>query len=285
MKIERFKPKAKLAKEQERQQATLDRAISAALGNGATIADDLLYEIKQGIELAELDAQAERAKSLDPSTSPHDAEQAAERASVAELRRDRLRAALPRIQQKIDAMERARSTEQWSGDADIVAAWVAAAEKKLAATYGTCAAQIAAALKEAEAANQEVDKINAAVPAGIHRRVGKVSTAHLRDLVLPDPDPQHAGRRKLWPPRSSLALYGDEASFSERDQADMIRSRRRALADAIENDRQRPQREADAAAREAPLREKFANEREREQWGRLHPDQYVQWLRQRGGAA
>jgi hypothetical protein len=224
----------------ERYKNALDSRISAALSNGAAIDDEnLVQDIEWSIEQSARIAEQERELSLDPTTSSSEAEQASQRAALAELKRDRYKAALPRIQKKFAAAERSAALAKFSGDADEVAAWVAAAEKKLASTYSTCATQIAAALKEAEAANQEVDRVNGAAPDGINRRISRVDLKHLKDLVLPDAE--HRGR-KLWPPRRPITLFGDPASLDERDRADMVKSQQRALADAIASERERPQR-------------------------------------------
>jgi hypothetical protein len=243
----------------QQQQSTLETRISAALGNGTAIDDDnLLQDVEWAIEQSARIAEQERNLSLDPTTSPRDAETAAAAAaSVAELKRDRYKAALPRIQQKIAAAERTTAIDRWDHDADEVEAWAQAAEKKLATTYSKCAGEIVAALREATDANAEADKLNSAAPDDVHRRVDKVNLNHLKDLVLPDVE--HRGRN-LWPPRRTIALYADETAMDERDHADMIKAKQRALADAIENDRQRPQRTAERYAEMTRDQERRVND-------------------------
>jgi hypothetical protein len=188
-----------------RQQPTLDQRISAALGSGNVAADDLqalVPEIETGIEEADKIAKAERAGSLDPMASPSDAEQAAQRASVAELRRDRLKAALPRVEQRLAAALAAAYADRWNADANKVDGMADAAAEQLA-RYAEFAHQIVAALLEAEAANREVERVNGSAPDGVHRRVSKVDLTQFKTLVLPDPD--HPGRN-LWPePKPSVA--------------------------------------------------------------------------------
>jgi hypothetical protein len=96
----------------ERYKNALDSRISAALGNGAAIDDDaLVQDIEWAIEQSARTAEQERERSLDPTTSQQDAEQAAQRAAVAQLKHDRLKTALPRIQQRISAAERSAAME------------------------------------------------------------------------------------------------------------------------------------------------------------------------------
>jgi hypothetical protein len=253
MSIERFKRKTKAEE--------LDGRISAVLGNGATIGDALVHDIAQGIAEADALAQAERTRSLDPMTT--DAEAAAQRASIAELRRDRLQAALPRIEERVAARERSAALAQWTSDADQVEQWVEAAAKKLATTYAELALRLSAALREASAANVEADQINGAAPDGVDRRIAKVDLGFTKNLVLPDFD--HP-RRNLWPPRSSVAesyaamvgmatdprAYSSEWWKAKQESEPLIRAQQ--------------QRQADDYARMTREQEERQNREERERF-------------------
>jgi hypothetical protein len=186
-------------------QATLDQRISAAL-SGHLVATDhlqaLIPEAETGIEEADAVAARERDHSLDPHTAPQAAEQAAHRASVAELQRGRYQIALPRLRERLAKALAADREDRWHSDADRVELRAAAAEEGLA-RYGELADQILAALQEAEATNKEAARVNHEAPDGVHRRVYRVDLAQFEKLVLPDPN--NPGRN-LWPPhRPSVA--------------------------------------------------------------------------------
>jgi hypothetical protein len=78
---------------------TLDARISTVLGDGRiTSSDDLralLTEITAGIAAADQSASTERGKSLDPATTPQEAEAAHQRAGMEELKAQRYRTAQP----------------------------------------------------------------------------------------------------------------------------------------------------------------------------------------------
>src|SRR5206468_649679 len=101
---------------------------------------------------------------------------------------------------KLSEAVRADYEDKWHAEANKVAAMVDAAGERLR-RYAELADQIIDVIREAEAVNREAGRINGSAPDGVHRRVDKVELAHLKNLVLPDP--QHPDR-DLWPPRSSL---------------------------------------------------------------------------------
>ena len=180
----------------KQQQPTLDERISMALGNGKIAADDLqmlIPELEAGIEEADGYAKQQRERSLDPAI---DVAEAPQFVAVAELRRDRLKAALPRLQAKLAQVLQAEYADRWRADANKVAAMINAAAKQVA-RYREWADQIAAVLREAEIVNRELERVNHAAPDGVHERLCKLDLSHLKNLVLPDPEHPNCN---VWPP-------------------------------------------------------------------------------------
>jgi hypothetical protein len=252
----------------ERYKSDLDDRIAAALGNnGAAVVDNKLIEdLEWSIQQAERTIEQERTVSLDPTTSLREAELAAQRQVVAELKRDRLKTALPRIAAKIAFVERSQAIAKFSGDADVVEQWVAVVSKKVTATYTELAERMVAALREATAANAEADKINHSAPDSVNRRVGKVDLAWARNLILPDA--QHPSRN-LWPPRSSISLYTATEEMDAEDAQAMAKARQRALADAQRAEQERPQRIASRYEQMTRQQEERWNREERERVAQL----------------
>jgi hypothetical protein len=185
-------------------QQTLEVRVAAALG-GKICIDDLevlIPDIQSGISAADATARQERERSLDPTVAPGEAESAHHRASVHELQRDRLSAALPRVRQKLAEALAADAEDRWRSDADRVEARAAAAEERLAG-YRDLAEQIVALIAEAEATNKEAARVNHEAPDDVHRRVYRVDLAQFEKLVLPDPD--NPGRNLYPPHRPSVA--------------------------------------------------------------------------------
>jgi hypothetical protein len=241
----------------------LDARVAHALTSASPIAylQSLIVETEAGVVAADAAAKREREKSLDPSTSPSDAEQASKRASIAQLTRDRLRAALPRVRQRLaEALAQDRA-DKWHADADKVDGMVAAAAERLAG-YQKVAEQIVALLDEAEAANKEAERVNHYAPDGVHRRVEKVPMGHLKDLVLPDP--VRPGRN-LFPPHqpSFAAQYAASMQAPAHPGADWA-AHQRARDEAARAEREKLARyHAEAGRRE----EERQNREERERFG------------------
>lgn len=91
------------------------------------------------------------------------------------------------MEQRLAAALAAAYADRWHADANKADGMADAAAEQLA-RYAECAQQIVAALVDAEAANREVERVNGSAPDDVHRRVEKVDLAHLKNLVLPDPD-------------------------------------------------------------------------------------------------
>lgn len=244
-----------------RQQQTLETRVAAALGSSKVCADDLevlIPDIEAGIAKADAVAAQERDVSLDPSTSPSDAEQAHQRAVVAELQRERCKVALPRLRAKLSEALRAEHEDRWNADANKVASKVDAAQQHLG-RYSELAELIAVALAGCEYANREVERVNGSAPDGTHRRIDKIDLSPFKTLVLPDPArPGHA----LWPPPqpSLAAQYAATMAAPVHPGADWAAAQE-ARAEAA---RAEQQRHADNLAYLTRLQEERVNREERE---------------------
>jgi hypothetical protein len=259
---------------------SLDARIAQALGNGRIAIDELhelLPQIEEAIEESDKTARAERERSLDPSIPPGDAEQAAQRASVAEFKRDRFKTALPRIQQKLAEALKADYEDKWKAEAGKVTAQVAAATAKLkgiGVTYTDLATKLVEALREAKALNQEIDRINVAAPDNIkvEQLIAEADLSVWDGLRLPDVVGEGG---LLWPPpqprKPSLAAsyaamitpvhdpaYSADWAKAREARAEAIRAEQQRLADYYAN--QTRQQEARLNREE---RERFAQSQRR----------------------
>ena len=252
---------------------TLDQRISQALGNGKVAVDDLqqlLPPIEDGIWQSDQIAEQERARSLDPSVSPSDAEQAAQRAGVAMLKCQRYTTALVRLRTRLAEALQADYADKWHADADKVDRLTNDVAEKLARSYRECTELMLAALYAAEDANKEVDRINGSAPDNEHRRLSRVDLDWAKNLVLPNfhhPAPDH----NLWPPpRPSFgASYAATMvpAYDPRYSADWAKAQA-ARAEAIREQQRRQGEFYDRMTREQEARQ---NAEERERFSRRQP--------------
>jgi hypothetical protein len=151
---------------------SLDARIAQALnGSGKTSSDDLQTlraDIVQAIADADQIAGAERNKSLEPSTSPQDAEAAAQRVTFAELQRERYQIALPRIRERLREVLQREYAERWQVDHDKVATQRNASAENFQ-RLPELFAQIVTIFRDAADIDKEVDRVNAVAPDGAVR--------------------------------------------------------------------------------------------------------------------
>jgi hypothetical protein len=89
--------------------------ILAHANAGSEAIMELLSEVEAAVTLAELNIEAERAKAIDLVQSP-DPKTAHERVVGAELVRDRLRAVMPKLRDRLSAVLREEAHERWLSD-------------------------------------------------------------------------------------------------------------------------------------------------------------------------
>src|SRR5450631_672279 len=94
---------------------TLEQKIASALADDSitsTALAELITEVETAIIAADKAAEAEREKALDPLASP-DADKAHEAMQKVEFSRDRLRTALPRLQQRFSEVRSEEEYARW----------------------------------------------------------------------------------------------------------------------------------------------------------------------------
>ena len=108
--------------------------------------------------------------------------------ATATLTRDRLRAALPRLQERLEHSREREYAECWLNDYAAVKARRDAAAEQLRERYPTIIAELVALMADIAATDKEVDRINAAAPYGDYPRLRSVElTARgLDHLLQPD---------------------------------------------------------------------------------------------------
>jgi len=156
---------------------------------------------------ADENAKAEHEKSLDVTISP-DLRVAQERMQEASLIRDRLRASLPKLQERLVEVLNAEDIERWT------ASYKRAKVKRDATAqrflrYRELAIEMAAILQEAAAVAEEVTAVNIASPPGGGHLLGPELVARglqsfsrdapsiIEKTALPSWEP---GGKPLWPP-------------------------------------------------------------------------------------
>jgi hypothetical protein len=258
---------------------TLDQKISAALGNGKVAVDDLqtlLPQIEDGIRQSDRIAEQERARSLDPSTAPHDAEAAQRAADVAVLTCRRLAAALVRLREKLKVALREENHERWVARYQRHHAECNALAKEFTDTYPTLTKQLVELLQRVAACDRESAAINGDAPDDEHKRLGKVELlarqlqqfsqsqpSIIATLTLPDWT-QSSGN--LWPPPqpSFAEIYAQSMAVAPHPGADWAKAQA-ARAEAI---RAEQQRQAEFMERMTREQEERQNAEERARFGR-----------------
>jgi hypothetical protein len=153
---------------------TLEQQIAAALHADASLSaadlKTLIGEVEVAAAAAAQTAVQERDRALDIGTDPATAH---ERVLVAELSRDRLKAVLPRLQQKLCEAQRREEAERWDADYRRVAAKVAAAAERFA-RYPRLLGELLEIIQLAAAVDREASAVNISAAPGEHRRVRAV---------------------------------------------------------------------------------------------------------------
>jgi hypothetical protein len=153
------------------QAPSLEQRIASALRDDgdATAADlgALIGEVEVAAAAAATTATEERERALDISIDPATAH---EKALVAELRRDRLHAVLPRLQQRLASALAEESALRWDARYRRVAAMAEEAAEKFRA-YPRLAAELVELMNLAAALDREASAVNISAAPGEHRRV------------------------------------------------------------------------------------------------------------------
>jgi hypothetical protein len=239
------------------QPPSLDTRIARALSASSITSADLsalLAEVDVAVTAATSTVVAERERALDLSTDPATAQQLI---LVAELRRDRLMAVSPRLEQRLQAALSAEYGERWDAHYRRLAVKVEDAAEKVA-EYPALCARLVELVNLAAAVDKEVGDLHIRAASGEHRRLPKVELlarglktfsisqpSITRDLKLPDwehsdtlvfPRREPLDPSLYAPPPFDVRFSEDWAIPGEQQRAAAAERERQEL---IEADRQR----------------------------------------------
>ena len=198
--------------------AALEQSIASALCNAKISSVELTESIAEteiALRAAEVTAQAEREKALDP-IAPPDGAKAEQTVFAAEFRRDCLRSFLSRLQQQLDEVEAAENASRRQADYDTVKTERDALAKEFAEQYPSLVGHFCDLFHRAKAIDQKCARINSEATAGEHRHLlGVELTARgLENFSISDPSLLETARLPDWkksdrmawpPPRTPLA--------------------------------------------------------------------------------
>jgi hypothetical protein len=209
----------------------------------------LIAVLVDAADAADKEATKERERALDP-TVIVDTQAVSAAVVAAELRRDRLQRALPRLQQRFTKLEAAERYARWVVDYDDVRARRDTLAAELRALYPPLVVKLADLMERIEANDAEVKRINATKPVdadaanGDGRRLDLAETAArgagrlnetliVRDLKVPHWNPADG---LAWPPfRLALPFQLSELEENQiRQQRDGVRQRARDIATEVE---------------------------------------------------
>jgi hypothetical protein len=263
--------------------STLEERIATALSEDIASADveALIAETDAAIAAADVAAEAERVKALDPIASP-DAAKARTAMEDAAFTRERLRTVLPRLQARLKQVVAAEYAAKWEPDFKRVEADRDALAAEMREAYSAAVARLVDLFQRAAECDRECARINGAAPYGDNRRLLKVELTARGVKGLLQPDVWIAQELRLpyftrdsgpiyaWPPSPFahapvMVPSGPGPNWHEelkaRDAAQHAESLR-GIAYYKERDRQRQERELkegkEAIAREIAERDRRA---------------------------
>ena len=190
---------------------TLEKRVAAALTDDITSADlaALIAETEAAITDADVTAEAERTKALDPALSP-DATAAREIMQVVEFARDRLRTVLPRLKERHKQIAAQEDLTQWSAYFETLKVERDALAAELRELYPEFETKITDLLARIAENDGKLSRLHQARPSGVvlHLRGAELEARSLggftrsepsiaATLKLPTFEP---GERLAWPP-------------------------------------------------------------------------------------
>jgi hypothetical protein len=180
--------------------------LSAADAKSDAIAA-LITEVEAAVQEADATAAKTREQALDPATVV-DVDKVAAAVASATLTHDRLRAALPRLQDQLKRVRQAEDVAAWRVDAEELEQRRLASGAEFRQFYPGMIERIVNHLYDMRALDREIDDLNSRRPDSSIPTLGYITPFFAMDLKIPDPDsdPDNAGAPLLWPPHQpSLA--------------------------------------------------------------------------------
>jgi hypothetical protein len=191
--------------------SSFDADIAAALTDenvtSAALAR-LILEAENAADAADEAAEKERACALDPATADPDKAQAM--LQKIELGRDRLNAALPKLQARYEQARAREHSAQWAAEYERIEQKRDALAKELTAVYPEAVKTLTDLFERIEALDKEIGQLHGTAPRSDHRRLlgaelvarsmtgfTAINPPIARDLRLPHPGETS---RLAWPP-------------------------------------------------------------------------------------
>jgi hypothetical protein len=249
---------------------SLEQRIAAALTPTDITSSDLaalIAEVEAAAAAADAAAAKSREQALDPAIVIDVAQVSAE-VTAAELTRDRLQAALPRLRERLKQVREQEDLAAWKADAEKLEVRRIAKMTEFADFYPPMYERIVDHLYSMRALDREIDDLNRRRPNGSVRALDYSTPAFTGDLKIPDP---YKKDRPLWPPpQPNLALQmiaairPDPFLAHEAAKGTYIEARNRRVLE----DNRRQIAEAEQRQREFEERQRkeleSANERDRQ---------------------
>ena len=180
---------------------TLEQRIAVALSDSikSDAVAELIQEVEVAAQAADENATRAREEALDPAVVV-DTSKVGAAVVTAELTRDRLQAALPRLQQRHKEIQAKEYAERWHEDFGQVEAKRDALVEDLR-VYPAMVAKLVNILSRIPAIDAEVSRINGSAPSGVKDRLLGVEQ-QARGV-------EGFGVSGAWDPRGLLALAAD----------------------------------------------------------------------------
>jgi hypothetical protein len=243
--------------------STLEMHIASALSGEITSAAvaALIAEIEAAISQADVTAERERTKALDPALSP-DARAARETLAAAEFARDRLRTVLPRLEARHQEIAAAEYETQWRADYEELGGKCDALAAELRELYPAFATKIADLFGRIATNDAEISRLHQARPAGtaLHLPGAELMARNLAGFTRGEPSiakelrlPDWLNATKMaWPPPTVplAALIAPPASGDPRRYSGDWWRVKEEEARAVRERQEREAAEQEAKARE-----------------------------------
>ena len=245
---------------------SLESRIAATLSDADAKSDALtalITEVEAAAQEADATATKTREEALDPATVI-DAAKVGAAVATAELTRDRLQAALPRLQERHKQVRQAEAVAAWTAEAEELEARRKALMIEFRKLFPPeLFERLADYLYDMRALDNEINHFNHRRPDGSMIPLELATPFFAMDLKIPDPG--NKGGKLLWPPpQPNLALQylamhaagpvhrerSGQWNYVEERHRRMLEDNRRQIAEAEQLQREREEREAAEARKE-----------------------------------
>jgi hypothetical protein len=206
--------------------SNIEQKISSALTNpniGSADLTELIAEVAEAADAAEKSAAAEKEKALDLIASP-DLDKAHETLVAAELSRDRLKAILPKLRNRLAEALATEQRARWLVEYQRVEKLRDQAAEKFAHQYPELLDNLVALFRDADEIDKECGRVNSSAPNGEHRRLNLVelTARDLNEFTRSQPSIANTVQLPEWQQSSTLAWPPPQPSFAATYAASMV---------------------------------------------------------------